>query len=473
MLHFRIIKKMAAFAVSTALLISIAGCGIDLTADRTEYVLLGGNSGNVDYDNPDATTPQWQVGGPDQDAQMVEETPITGKLTVQIFINENGVGEEAWTRILDDFEKANPDLELTTYIGPNVNSQLASKWNSGKDTPDIVLLDGKGLSEYSMSAAGSFLDLTDWYQNATVYGTNVKIRDKVNTDALELYNDCQYKAPLMLNCYGLWYDEASYQAMGISVHGDFAGMLSNGEVLKQNWQTSLIYPGMYSNYLVWGTVMPSVAAYGQEFFNRVASGRDPEVYEDERFVGIMNNLQTFSQAGYISASATQDHLGAQSDWLNHRAALVSSGIWLEAEMKNSIPGNFDMRFTTAGLNASGQNPGIALMGVGVAVSANTQNEENAKNFLRYLYRDENLNHLAISYGYVSASKWQPEISAYSPISQKVMEYIRGEDVTVVYKTCDWGNVGETFNNVANQIAQGSLTVEQGIKQLKEAAQKNS
>ena len=184
-------------------------------------------------------------------------------------------------------------------------------------------------------------------------------------------------------------------------------------------------------------------------------------------------MYTLSQAGYISASATQDHLGAQSDWLNHRAALVSSGIWLEAEMKNSIPGNFDMRFTTAGLNAAGQNPGIALMGVGVAVSANTQNEENAKTFLRYLYRDENLNRLAVSYGYVSASKWQPEISAYSPISQKVMEYIRGEDVTVVYKVCDWGNVGETFNNVANQIAQGSLTVEQGIRQLKEAAQKNS
>ena len=473
MLHLKIFRKMAAFAVIAALLMSITGCGIDLTADRTEYVQLGGNSGNIDYDVPDATTPEWQVGGPDQDAQVVEEAPITGKLTVQIFINENGVGEDAWTKILDDFEQANPGLELTTYIGPNVNSQLASKWNSGKDTPDIVLLDGKGLSEYSMSAAGSFLDLTDWYQNATVYGTNMKIWDKVNTDALELYNGCQYKAPLMLNCYGLWYDEASYRAMGIAGHKDFAGMLSNGAVLKQNWQSSLIYPGMYSNYLVWGTVMPSVAAYGQEFFNRVASGQEPEVYGDERFVGILNNLYTFSQAGYISASATQDHLGAQSDWLNHRAALVSSGIWLEAEMKNSIPGNFSMRFTTAGLNEPGQNPGIALMGVGVAVSANTPNEENAKTFLRYLYRDESLNHLAVSYGYVSASKWQPEISAYSPTSQKVMEYIRGEDVTIVYKVCDWGNVGETFNNVANQIAQGSLTVEQGIAQLKEAAQKNS
>ncbi len=61
---------------------------------------------------------------------------------------------------------------------------------------------------------------------------------------------------------------------------------------------------------------------------------------------------------------------------------------------------------------------------------------------------------------------------YNGASQGIMEYIQSDDVTIVYKTSDWGNVGETFNNVANQIAQGSLSVEEGSKQLVAAAQKN-
>lgn len=404
--------------------------------------------------------------------EAVDEEKIKGELSIQIFINENGVGEEAWTEILSRFEAMNPDLKLTTYIGPNVNSQLASRWTSGKDTPDIVLLDGKGLSEYSLTASGSFLDLTEWYQEATVYGSTQKIWDKMNTNAIESYKGKQYKAPLMLNCYGLWYDQASYKKLGLKVHKDFSSLISNAATLKDAGQSTLIYPGMYSNYLVWGSIMPAVAAYGQEFFNQVVSAEDPTIYQDSRFTGILKNLQKLGRAGYISASATQDHLGAQSDWLNHRAALVSSGIWMEAEMKNSIPGTFDMKFTTAGLNAKGQNPGVALMSIGVAVSNNTKNEENAKTFLRYLYSDESLQKLALSYGYCTVSKQQLDPSLYSGVSESIMKYIQSEEVTIVYKTSDWGNVGETFNNVANQIAQGSISVEEGSSQLVQAAKKN-
>lgn len=466
-------KRILAVFVMAGMILNTAGCGVSLIRvekkavsidDLIQETFVGEEvSGQNNTLNQEIDMPE---------GEAVAETALTGKLSVQIFINENGVGEEAWTQILSRFEALNPELELTTYIGPNVNSQLASKWTSGKGTPDIVLLDGKGLSEYTLSAAGSFLDLKDWFQEATVYGSTQKIVDKMNTNVLELYGGKQYKAPLMLNCYGLWYDEASYDTLELSVHKDFSGVMANATTLKNAGQTSLIYPGMYSNYLVWGTIMPAVAAYGQEFFNEVVSAKNPEIYQDERFVSILENLQKLGNAGYISASATQDHLGAQSDWLNHRSALVSSGIWLEAEMKNSIPGTFDMKFTTAGLNAQGQKPGVALMSVGTAISSGTENEENAKTFLRYLYQDSSLQELALSYGYGTVAKKQLSPKMYNSASQGIMEYIQSDEVTIVYKTSDWGNVGETFNNVANQIAQGSLSVEEGSRQLVAAAQKN-
>lgn len=151
---------------------------------------------------------------------------------------------------------------------------------------------------------------------------------------------------------------------------------------------------------------------------------------------------------------------------------MSSGIWLEAEMKNNIPGTFDMRFTTAGLNKSGQKPGVVMMGVGAAISSRTQYEGNAKSFLSYLYTDDSLEKLAVSYGYATISRKPVDISKYSRTARSVISYINGSDVNRVYKTSDWGNVGSTFNNVANQIALGTLSVADGCNQLESAAKSN-
>lgn len=405
-----------------------------------------------------------------EEGEPVEEKPLTGNLTVQVFINENGTGQETWTAILDTFEAANPDLNLTVHMGPTVNSQLASTWTSGKGTPDVVLISGKGLSEPSLSLAGAFMDVTDWFKQATVYGSTQKIWDKINPYCLDLYGGVQYKLPLSFSCYGLWYDQKKYEELGLVIHENFNQMYENAAVLKKNGMTSLIYPGMSSNYLVWGMLMSTAASYGQEFYDRVTLP-DPTVFEDERFLDILKKLEKLGRGGYISASATQDHLGAQSDWLNHRSALVSSGTWLESEMKKSIPGTFDMRFTTAGLNAEGQKPGVVLLTTGVAIASNTKNEENAKTFCRYLYTNQNLALLAKDG--LTVARQQLPAEFYDGVLSQVVEYVTSDEVTLVYKNHDWGDFGETMNNVGNQIAQGLLTADEGAAQLIVAAKRQT
>ncbi|MCQ2449210.1 MAG: extracellular solute-binding protein [Clostridia bacterium] len=482
------IKRLLSLLLVSALLLTVVGCRKTFTFDSNRDVVVTQNvyvedtpatsstasatSSNAGGQTSSTASSEKSDSTPAAPVKKQAEKKLSGKLSVQIFINENGVGEAAWTEILDEFEKANPDLALTTYIGTNVNSQLANTWLSGQNTPDLVLIDGKGLSETSLCASGSFLDLTDWYRNATVYGQNKRICDVVTTAALERYNGKLYKMPLMLNCYGLWYDQNLYRQQGIQIHRNFSEMLSNATAQKSAGTSALTYPGMYSNYLVWGTVMPAVAAYGQGFFDEISAGKNPKIYQDERLRSVLENLHSLGAAGYVSASATQDHLGAQSDWLNHRAALVSSGIWLEAEMKKSIPGVFDMRFTTAGLNLSGQKPGAVLMGVGVAISSHSKNAENAKTLVRYLYREDSLKKLALSYGYMTAAKQKLPVSAYKGSAKQIMQYLQGKDVNIVYKTRDWGNLGETFNSVANRIAQGKLSAADGCKELATAAGKN-
>ena len=462
-------KRIITVLISGILMLMSVGCHIDLTEDvQTAVPVKDLISDAITVSSVESMGNTLNSEVAVEEGEPVEEEPLTGDLTIQVFINENGTGQEAWTAILNSFEAANPDLNMTVYMGPTVNSQLASTWTSGKGTPDVVLISGKGLSEPSLSLAGAFMDVTDWFQEATVYGSTQKIWDKINPYCLDLYDGVQYKLPLSFSCYGLWYDQNKYDELGLEIHENYDEMYANAAVLKQNGMTSLIYPGMSSNYLVWGTIMSTVASYGQEFYDRVTTP-DPTVFEDERFVDILRKLEKLGNSGYISASATQDHLGAQSDWLNHRSALVSSGTWLESEMKKSIPGTFDMQFTTAGLNVEGQKPGVVLLTTGVAIASNTKNEENAKTFCRYLYTNQNLQLLAQDG--LTVARNQLPAEAYDGVMRQVVEYVTSDDVTLVYKNHDWGDFGETMNNVGNQISQGLLTAEEGVKQLVAAAER--
>ncbi len=448
-----------------------AGCSIDLTrVVKTEVPvkdLITDAVANVAVDSfADTLNSEVAV----EEGEPVEEKKLTGKLTIQCFINENGVGQDSFDAILNSFQALNPDLEITAHVGPTVNSQLANTWTSGKGTPDVVFIGGKGLSESSLSLSGAFMDITDWFQEATVYGSTQKIVDKININALDLYNDRQFKAPITMSCYGLWYDETKYDEMGISIHKNFDEFVSNADVLKKNNMTSLIYPGMHSNYLLWSVVLPQCAAYGQEYFDSIMAV-DKAAYEDERFVDILKKLERLSKLGYISASATQDHLGAQSDWLNHRSGNMASGTWLEEEMKNSIPGTFKMKYTGACLNAEGQKPGVILMPGGVAIASNTQNEENAKAFVRYLYTNQNMTARAVDNASLTVMKNQLSPDAYTGTTKDVLEYILSGEVTVVYKTTDMAEFSDDLCGTINKMCQGILTSEQAHQEILEATKR--
>lgn len=400
---------------------------------------------------------------------------LTGELTVQCFINENGTGEDEWQKIFDDFEADNPGLELTVHMGPTVNSELSKTWLSGKNTPDVVVISGKGLSEYALSSAGAFLDLKDWFQTATVYGTDTKIADMVNSEQIEEYEGHLYKMPRSASCYGLWYSETKMQQLGITVHKNFDELMANGKILLNNNMASILYPGQYANYLVWGMIMPAVGAYGQEFFDEVVSGENPEIYKDERFKSVLERLKEVADAGYIAKGVgSLDHLGAQSSWLKYNAAYMATGTWVEDEMKREIPTDFQMKYTAAGLNLADQKPCVPLITSGVAVSAVTKNEANAKAFLSFLYKPEYISGIGStgSLGvYTDSDAIAPD--SYSAVARSVVDYINSDEVTVVYKTNDWGDVGEEMNNVANGLAVGTIkTVDEACERLVKVAEGN-
>lgn len=401
-------------------------------------------------------------------AQQVEEPKLSGTLKMQVFTNESGRHSEAWTNVVTAFEEAT-GIKVTLIMGSQVNTQYSAAWLAGESPADIVWIAGNGIADEEMEKSGMFYDLTAFMEEATIYGTDAKIADKVNQAVIEPYNGCVYRVPLMNSTQGMWYDARLIEKPPVN----FEEYMQVAEDLETQGIAGMTYPGMYSDYLMWALIMPAVAAYGEEFFNQVASGQ-PDAFLDPRFQAVMERYKQYCDAGHLlKGSVSADHTTSQLNWLNNKAGFITNGLWLEAEMAEYIPAGFQMRFCASPLIETNQKPTMVVHGNDLAVSAKTENLENALAFIRFIYRDDVQLEFMSKYSYLSALKdLSYEDAELTDVARSTLDYFTSDQVDVINCNVSWSSLlNNTFKQVVNDVASGTLTVEQACKLLHEDAKR--
>ncbi len=407
----------------------------------------------------------------------------SNKLTIQLRVNgDNDVGN-AWTDIINEFEDET-GIEVTAYMNPQVNTQMANRWK-GDNPPDMVWIDGNGLADADLVKTGKFQDLTEWFQTAKVYGEDTLIKDVINTDIIEDFNGKIYELPVLSLTYGLYYDANYFTERNLTVPTNYDEFLAVSQKAADTltvWDegrtkvAGLTYPGKYAAYILWSLIMPAYAAYGDaEFFSKVCSAEDPAVYDDARFAEVLARFKDYCDKGHLLVgSITSDHTDSQSNWANRRALFIGNGMWLESEVNSALDSKFQAAFISSPLVTAEQNQ-VSLIGPkNIAVASASKNKENAYKFLSWLYKKANQQKLAENYNYFTALK-DTDYSEFdvTDLTKQTYEYVMNGNTTVVYKNKNWGTVGDTFNNVLNDLAKGSITVEQGVATIKDAAVKHN
>ena len=155
------ISRILALILSIAMLLSMAACG----------------NNQPDKDQQPATDPA------DVTYNELNEVQLTGSFELQVFVG--GYGSEAWEYAVAEFQKLHPDLEITAHMDPNVNAQMKTRW--AKDNPpDFVFLEGTNIPTETWMRENKLQDLTALYESATVYGTDVLIKDQLKKDYLPI-----------------------------------------------------------------------------------------------------------------------------------------------------------------------------------------------------------------------------------------------------------------------------------------------
>lgn len=435
------LKRVIALLLGAGMLIALAGCGVVATKDSdNEY----------EYD-------------------PAGKAELSGDFELQIFVG--GYGSKAWEEIIADFEEEYPDLNVVAYMDSNVNKQMQSRWIQG-NPPDFVFLDGSNIPVMTYMEEGKLLDLTSFFEKATVYGTDELLKDHIKSDLVSHYENKVLRLPLLLSSMGMWYDTVYMDELGMLVPTNYDELMAFGAAAKAKGVDTVIYPGTSSHYLLRALIFPALAVYGQEYYDRITSASDVEAFQDERFLDVLTRFEAFAEAGYFSeGTVSLNHTQSQLQWLNHKAVFIPNGLWLENEMKNDIPDGFKMRYTPSMLIKADQKPVVVTSASNMGVAADGDNKEAALEFLRFLYREENMVKFAEMANVPVATDADLSGTDLSEAAQYVQNLLSDPDMTMVNEDLLWGSVDSTVTDCVNRIVLGDMSAKEAVDAIVEAVEK--
>ena len=447
------LKKLLIGALSMCMAVSMAACG---------------NTGNGDNSNGGNST----TGG--------SESKWDGKktdFTLQIFTG--GYGADMWKYVIQAFEADHPEYNVVANMSNTVNESMKDDWKDG-NPPDFVFLDGT-LEKQAWLENDMLYDFTDWLKTATVAGEeNVKIKDRMLTEYVHKYTNEEgktitYGMPLALSSYGMWYDNALFSRKGWTVPANYSELSAWVDKNATAETAALIYPGVYSGYLVQGMILPALAEVGDEFYDRVENALDAEVYTSAEFKAVMNRFADVfgkgKKANSVADCISLDHTTSQMQWLAHKAAFIPNGLWLRKEMAdlNAIPEGFEMRYAPSALNVEKQI--IVASSVTCAVAKDAKNQKAALEFMRYLYRSDVVQKFAECTDSPSATNVELDKSKVSEVLKYAQEVMSNPAYKHVLHVGSWGGVDSVFNQGVNSIVAGTKTVDEVCNELAAQARK--
>ncbi len=470
-------KKIIAFLLSVSIVLSLTGCRIvykvsNKDVEKTYYEKITVEDEEIsDAPSDDSSQTAGDSSKPSgstasSSKSPVKEKKLSGSLKIQVFINESQDPSDAWTEVADAFEDMT-GVNVTLIMGSQVNTQYSARWLAGEAPADIILISGNGLPDEQMAKSGIFYDLSDTINNGNIYGTSSKIAKYINMNIIETEKGKIYRAPLMASVQGLWYNKNVIQTAPRN-YEEF-------KAVSKKQKSGLTYPGQYADYSTWALFMPAVAAYGQNFFDQVASGK-PAAFKDKKFLAVLNRYQDYCNSKLVlTGSSSADHMTSQLNWLNGKCGFITNGLWLESEMHDYIPSNFHMAFMASPLIEKNQKPTVVLNSVNLAVAAKAKNLENAKAFIRFIYREDMQLAFMSRYSYASALKSVNYKKAnLSAVARETLDYIYSGKVNLVNKGVRWNDlINNEFKNVINDMTNGKMSVGQASNALYNAAKKSS
>lgn len=343
---------------------------------------------------------------PDNESSSTDSTSTTtdaskdegfsGKLEIQYFVG--GYGDEWWKQVIGDFKKENPNLEIEEHAGPNINTEMNTRWISN-NPPDVVYIDGAGANETQMIAEGQLMDISEFAKGIKMEDGSALV-DNFISPVEEIDGGKIYSLPLVFDTWGIWYDANWFKGNNWESPKDFDTWLSSMEKIKAETNIApFITTGQHAQYFERGVLnMAFAAAGGEEFLNDLRNGV-VEAWQRPEVLEVMKKVEKIVDAKLVDPGfAAYNHTQSQMNFLLHKNAYIPVGFWLPNEMKNDTPADFEFGFTPTPMNDPGEPLALVPDIRTVAIAEKAKNPEAAKAFVEFIFTKQYAQSFAASTG---------------------------------------------------------------------------
>jgi len=267
------------------------------------------------------------------------------EVTIQADMFLGGWKEQIYREAADELTKNHPNIKVNFTFDPRIWEQLRPKLVAG-EPPDLSYY-GWGIDMAAAVVEGQVRaldDALDWPS----YDTPGKTwRQTFPEGALEdgTFDGKTYLLPQSIFAYGLWYDEVVFKENNWSIPKSWDEFLALCETIKGSGKMAPIcYTGKYPSYWGFGFLEPLIYKLGGKEVNYRIDNLEEGAWKDPAVLKAASLCQELKQKGYImEGTEALSHTESQMEWLNHRAAMIPCGSWLESEMSGNIPEGFQMR----------------------------------------------------------------------------------------------------------------------------------
>lgn len=347
-------------------------------------IILAGCSSEKEGSS-EATTPE--KGEPEAKSEVLE---------VAVF--QGGYGDAFWKQLATNFEKANPGTKVNVTANPDIGNIIRPKIIAGTP-PDVVYLnqtDPSGVTQGLIKEQG-LTDLTDLFAGNAI-DEDKPLALKILPGVLESvymspYGDDKiYMAPYNYNVMGLWYNKTLFDDKGITLPKTWDELLALNSVAKENDRALFTYQGTVPSYLE-EILIPAVYSLGgQEALDQMLE-YDPEFWKSETALTVLGIFEKIAneENALMNGTVALDHTQSQTSFMQGKAMFIPNGNWFEGEMAEA-PREDGFEFGFLGVPTfNAKDPLLALNSVEqMYIPKDAKNPELAKEFLRFMYSEENI-----------------------------------------------------------------------------------
>ncbi|MFB9753377.1 extracellular solute-binding protein [Paenibacillus hodogayensis] len=335
------IKPLVALLACSALALSAAACG---GSSESGSGASGGTSS--DTGAPAGTAAKSSV-------YPENGLPTDQKVTLKFGFFEGGMGREYIDYAMDTFKKKFPNVSFEVVYSPKIGDIINAKISANNNDDMFDLFNGSIPGGIAPLVTAGKLEPQDDLWDRKLYDNNGKtLKEMALAGTIEASTarvaGKLYALPVSGSGSGLFFNKKVFEKNGWNQNpktwNEFVKLL---EDIKAKGVIPITYPGIYPNYIehAFGPVkmfeLAEMRGNLSSFMDNFRNSRLPMHLAPES-VELWNRIYDLGKRGFFpSGVAALTHTQSQMQMIQGQAAMVSTGVYVENEMKAAIPPDFE------------------------------------------------------------------------------------------------------------------------------------